>query len=178
MDSSRLDENLIVRMGAGDASAFRELYAATSDLVFGFALSIVKNDSDAEDVMHDAYIKVFQSAASYQPFGKPMAWILTIVRNLAFNKIRQRKPTIDLSECEHITAASRASDPVDRMVLEAALEVLDLEERQIVILHALAELKHREIAHVMQIPLGTALSKYHRALGKLRREIEGRGEMA
>ena len=166
-------------MGAGDASAFSELYEKTSDLVFGYALSIVRNEADAEDVMHDAYIKAYQSAVSYQPLGKPVAWILTIVRNLAFNKVRQRKPTIDVNEHDDVVdGVVKVSDPVDRMVLEAAMDVLDPEERQIVILHALVELKHREIAQLLEVPLGTVLSKYHRALRKLRREIEEKGETA
>ena len=57
------------------------------------------------------------------------------------------------------------------------MKTLAFEERQIVILHALTGLKHREIADILEVPTGTVLSKYNRAIKKLRSDIEGRGEM-
>ena len=88
MNAVQLDENLILRMANGDGHAFTELYQLTSGAVYGFALSILRNREDAEDVMHDAFIKTYTGAVTYKPTGKPLAWILTIVRNLAYNKIR------------------------------------------------------------------------------------------
>lgn len=175
MSKPNLDDELMERVAAGDAAAFGELYAATSSIVFGFALSIVGNRMDAEDVMHDAYIKAYQAAVSYQPQGKPLAWLLTIVRNLAYNKIRQQKPTVDAQEAERYVAAGRDDSPLGRMVLQEAMGILDLQERQIVILHAVAGLKHREIARILQLPLGTVMSKNHRALAKLKGELQEKG---
>ena len=145
-------------------------------MVFGYAMSIVGNAADAEDVMHDAFIRAYQSAVSYQPRGKPLAWLLVIVRNLAYNKIRQRSHTAPLCENEEPKSVAGESGALDRIVVGLAMEILDSEERQIVVLHALAGLKHREIAQILQLPQGTVMSKYHRALGKLRRELEGKGE--
>ena len=59
---------------------------------------------------------------------------------------------------------------------QKALGILDFEDRQIVILHALTGMKHREIAELLDLPLGTVLSKYKRALEKMRKELEGKGE--
>ena len=64
---------------------------------------------------------------------------------------------------------------LDRMVLEAAMSVLDAEERQIVVLHAMTGFKHREIAEILDLPTGTVLSKYNRALKKMRKEMEAKG---
>ena len=61
----------------------------------------------------------------------------------------------------------------DRAVLQAALGALDDQERQAVLLHAVSGLKHREIAEILELPLPTVLSKYHRALKKLRKQLEG-----
>ena len=61
----------------------------------------------------------------------------------------------------------------DREVLSAALGVLGEQERQIVLLHAVSGLKHREIAQLMELPLATVLSKYHRGLKKLKKKLEG-----
>jgi len=170
-----LDENLILRMGRGDGAAFRDLYDQTSGIVYGFALSILRNRHDAEDVMHDAFIKVYQSAVTYRPMGKPLAWILTIVRNLSYNKMRAGTISEDIADYENVLPAAD-DGTVDRLMLREALGILDFEERQIVILHALTGLKHREIAEILELPLGTVTSKYNRALKKMREAIDGKGE--
>ena len=76
MQAIQLDENLIIRMAGGDGSAFRELYEQTASAVYGFALSILKNTHDAEDVMHDAFVKAYTAAVTYKPMGKPVAWLV------------------------------------------------------------------------------------------------------
>ena len=176
MATLQLDENLIIRMAGHDGDAFRELYHQTSGVVYGFAMSILRNRHDAEDVMHDAFIKIWQSAVTYKPSGNPMAWMLTIVRNLCLNKIRAGKVCEDLSEYDHLAGSSDDSETVlDRMVLETAMRILDAEERQIVVLHAMTGFKHREIAEILDLPTGTILSKYNRALKKMRKEIDVKG---
>ena len=176
MATLQLDENLIIRMASNDGAAFRELYQQTSGVVYGFAMSILRNKHDAEDVMHDAFIKIYSSAVTYRPSGNPMAWILTIVRNLCLNKLRAGKVCEDLSEYYDLAGSSNDSENMlDRMVLETAMSVLDAEERQIVVLHAMTGFKHREIAEVLDLPTGTVLSKYNRALKKMRKEMESKG---
>ncbi|MDL2232073.1 RNA polymerase sigma factor, partial [Ruminococcaceae bacterium OttesenSCG-928-L11] len=167
-------EHLLGQMAEGDTVALEALYNRTKSAVYGFALSIVKNPQEAEDIMQDTYIRLFQSAGGYRAQGKPMAWILTIVRNLALMRLRDGKkaaPPIDemptLSDGQDFTEGS-----IDRMVLRTALAHLSEEERQIVMLHSVAGLKHREIGEIMQIPLSTTLSKYRRALAKLKNLIK------
>lgn len=70
---------------------------------------------------------------------------------------------------------SYVSDPTDRLVLEAALKTLNEEERRVVLLHAISGLKHREIAQDLGLPLSTVLSRYHRALKKLKRCLTEEG---
>lgn len=176
MNTLELDEKLILRMAEGDNDAFRDLYQQTCDAVFGFALSILRNVHDAENVMHDTYLRIHRSAAAYQPMGKPMAWILTIVRNLCYTMLKNGDVCEEISEYDNLLQISEQEQTVDRMVLQRALEVLPFEDRQIVVLHALTGMKHREIAELLDLPLGTVLSKYKRSLAKMRKEIEGRGE--
>ena len=105
-----------------------------------------------------------------------MAWILTIVRNLCLNRIRAGKVCEELPEYDDLAGSSNDSDRVlDRMVLETAMSILDAEERQIVILHAMTGFKHREIAEILDLPTGTVLSKYNRAMKKMRKEMESKG---
>ena len=185
MYTLELDENLIIRMAAGDNDAFRDLYQQTSSAVYGFALSILRNRQDAEDVMHDTYIRTYHSAVSYRPMGKPMAWLLTIVRNLCYNRLRSGNVCDDLSQYESLgvtedtglagalTAEDTSEAVLDRMMLEKALGILDFEDRQIVILHAMTGMKHREIGELLELPTNTVISKYNRALKKMRNEING-----
>ena len=174
-NAAPVDENLIIRMAAGDGLAFKELYEQTSSAVYGFALSILRNKHDAEDVMHDAFIKAYTAAVTYKPMGKPMAWILTIVRNLCYSKIRAGTVCEDISEYEDFAISQDSVSQLDRIVLQEALQSLDFEERQIVILHALTGMKHKEIADILELPTGTVLSKYNRSIKKLRKELDEKG---
>jgi DNA-directed RNA polymerase specialized sigma24 family protein len=81
----------INRIGNNDKNALAELYHMTSAAVYGFALSILKNTQDAEDVLHDTYLRIYATAAGYKSMKKPLAWILTITRNLSLMKIRDGK---------------------------------------------------------------------------------------
>ena len=171
---AKLDENLIFRIANDDKRALESLYQETKTSVYGFLLSIVRNRHTAEDLMQGTYIQIYMSAASYKPKGKPMAWILTIARNLAFMKLRE-KSTADISlepDWGIASADNGIQQTLDRIVLTAAMEVLNEDERQIVMLHDVSGLKHREIAEILQIPLTTTLSKYRRALSKIRKQVE------
>ena len=88
---------LLQEIAAGNRAALEALYRHTRPAVYGFALSILKNAHDAEDVLHDCYVAVWQ-AAGYRTQGKPMAWLMTITRNLCLQLLRQRQKTADLPE--------------------------------------------------------------------------------
>lgn len=172
---SRLDQ-MIKRIADGDKSALAELYHETKSAIYGFSLSLTKNAADSEDIMQETYLKIWANADSYKAKGTPMAWILTITKNLAFMKLREKKRHQDLEPEQwdmefHIPDS--AGNTEDRHLLEAALNMLSEEERQIILLHAISGLKFREIGELVGIPLSTVLSKYHRSLKKLRLYIEG-----
>ena len=171
-DADAALEDCITRIAGGDKDALADLYSRTRPAVYGFALSIIKNAHDAEDILHDAYLQVWNAAGGYRRQGKPMAWVLTITRNLAISRLREHGRTEPLvQEDWQDRLADRLIDGnvviEDRMMLEAVLSALSDEERQIVTLHALTGLRHREIAALLGLPLPTVLSKYSRALKKL-----------
>ena len=165
-------EQAIERLANGDRDALRDLYAECADAIYAYALSILKSAADAEDVLHDCFLKVWSAAPDYESRGKPMAWMLTIAKNLARSRLRARVRLFPLSDGEAILPASGPSTGEDRMLLEACLAELSDGEREIVVLHTVAGLKHREIASLVKLPLGTVLSKYRRAIGKLRAILE------
>lgn len=167
-------ERYIRRIARGHNDAIGEIYDMTKTSVYGFILSIVKNAEDAEDILQDTYIKICLNADAYTPQGKPMAWIFTIARNLSLMKLRSRTRTEDIPdyEWEQIAAGNTAFRTEDQIVLNAALSKISEQESQIVIMHAVAGMKHREIADVLDMPLATVLSKYNRAIKKLKGFLE------
>ena len=169
------DESVFPRIASGDGEAFLKLYEQTRTSVYAFALSMLRNKEEAEDVMQDAYLKIRLSAHLYQPRGKPMAWVITIVRNLCLMRMRQGSQAAwGLLETDGADepAFDNIGNAVDRMVVKTAFHVLSDEELRVVTLHTVAGMKHREIAELMKMPLPTVLSKYRRAIGKLRKELE------
>ena len=168
----RLDESLLPRVGQGDSSALEALYIQTERAVYALALSILRDPEEAQDVTQEVYLKVRAAAHLYMPQGKPWAWLFTITKNLCRDIQRGRGRVEQEPEgMEQDARFSYVSDPTDRLVLEAALKTLGTEERQVVLLHAVSGLKHREIAQDLGLPLSTVLSRYNRALKKLKRYL-------
>ena len=167
-DTDQLDR-LLSAIADGDQDAFAQLYHETSAGVYAFALSILKNSHDAEDVLHDCFLNIYTAAATYRSAGKPMAWILTITKNLCLKLIRERSKTTELVLDDWKSYIDDADiSPDDKVVIRQCMEKLSDEERQIVVLHAVAGFKHRQIAELMELALPTVLSKYHRAIKKLK----------
>ena len=167
-------EALLAQIARGDKAALGELYERTHAAVFGFAMSMCSSPADAEDILHDTYLAVFSSAGQYKARGKPMAWIMTIAKNLARMRMRKAGRQLDIADedWERYLAAKNTVSPDERMLLRAALKILSDTEQQIVMLHAVAGVKHREIAAILDMPTATVLSKYSRAVKKLRTAME------
>jgi len=173
-----IDEKLFKLIGQNDMNALEELYHITERTLYAYILSIVKNHDETLDLMQETYLKIMSSAHLYKPMGKPLAWIFTIAKNLHLSKLRKGKKeySIDSIEIENDLQFSYITDKEDKMVLETALRILDEDERKIVILYAVSGLKHKEIAESIGLKLSTSLSKYHRALTKLRKYLTEGGE--
>lgn len=166
-------ERCIERMADGDKEAAACLYERTGAAVYGFALSILKNAHDAEDVLQDTYIRIYGAASGYRPNGNPIPWIFTITRNLSLMKLRENRKITEMTEEEWEKLACRDSTGAaeDRIFLKTMLELLSAEERQIIVLHAVAGMKYKEMAALLEMPLPTVLSKYHRAMKKMERQL-------
>ena len=163
-------ETAIRRMAGGDKSALADLYERTSTAVYAFIVSILKDKHKADDVFQDVYLKIYENADRYTAKGKPMAWIITIAKNQCLMQFRKVKAEDSLEAVEELWSANPEVE--ERILLEAAFKQISDEERNIVVLHVLSGLKHREIAKILDLPLATVLSKYHRAIKKLRGLLE------
>ena len=167
-------ERCLVRMADGDTDALSGLYERTHAAIYGYALSLLKNVQDAEDVMQDTFVKAFHAAGQYKSSGRPMAWLMTIARNEALMRIRGRGRTVSMSpeDWQEQFADRPDMSQEDMLTLKALLDTLSDEEREIVTLHALTGLKHREIASLLGLARPTVLSKYNRAIKKLGKSLK------
>ena len=167
------DEDILA-VARNGPDALRRLYEKTSKGVYAYALSLLKNAHDAEDVCQETFLSIYDKAGDYEPQGKPMAWIITVAKRHALTVLRKErgKSYIEEAEKANAEAFSRTENTEQRLLLQAATEVLNDDERQIVMLKAVAGMKAREIGKILGMPLNTVLSKYHRAIGKMRLYIE------
>ncbi len=168
-----LDE-CIAKIANKSAEALSDLYRETSTAVFAYALSILKNRHDAEDILHDCYIQIYQSAWQYSSRGKPMAWIFTITRNLCMHKFRRDSKVIDLpsDDWEAYLESKEGMSVEEKLIVRKCMSSLPTEDLQIVLLHAVAGYKLREIAEMLGISLSTVLSKHSRSIKKLKQSLE------
>ena len=171
--SQRLD-TLLERVGQGDRDAFASLYEETRADVYGFALSLTRSKHEAEDVSHDVFLRVWSSAPRYVSSGKPMAWILTITKNLSMSKLREQGRRLEAPAEEALAdiAGDPGLSPEDRHLLSQALGELSEDELKIVTLHAVSGFAHGEIAQMLELPGATVRTKYRRALMKLKKIVE------
>ena len=168
-------QQLLIHIAGGEREALAELYQRTRSAVYGLALSYLKNAHDAQDLTQDVYVQVWDCAEQYRLTGSPMGWLLAVCRNLCLMRLRreERHAAISEEEWDAIPARECGLDADERALLQGALASLTDEERRIVLLHAVTGLKHRELAALLELPLPTVLSKYHRALKKMRIFLEG-----
>ena len=157
-------QQLILRVAGGEREALAELYQRRRSAVYGLALSYLKNAHDAQDITQDVYVQVWDCAEQYRPTGSPCLMRL---------RREERHAALSEEEWDAIPAQECGLDADERTLLQQALASLADEERRIVLLHAVTGMKHREIAALLELPLPTVLSKYHRALKKLRAYLEG-----
>lgn len=166
-------DGYIDRMAKGDRHGLELLYQAAAPGVYAYALSILKNSHDAEDILQEAFLSIYNNASTYVSQGKPMAWMLTITKNLCFKHLAelQRYSKTPADEWDGFTARQNTMATEDKLIIEACMKILSDDERQVVILHVVSGFKHREIAAMLNIPLSTVLSKYQRALKKMKASL-------
>jgi RNA polymerase sigma-70 factor (ECF subfamily) len=173
-------ENLLSAVAGGDEAAFAELYQATSSKLLGVALRILRNREVSEEVLQEAFFKVWERAGDYNPaIAAPVTWMAAIVRNRALDEVRRRvvRPTGDESELEYlesgdehpIAALERAED-VERLL--SCLEGLEPEKKEMVRLAYLDGMSREALAKRFDRPEGTIKTWLHRSLAQLKGCLE------
>lgn len=168
---------LVYRTALGDQRAFEQLYQQTSSRLFGVALALLRRRDVAEEVLQEAYVKVWHAAGSYQPErGSVGTWLGTIVRRSAIDRLRRQKnegqtlpePDWELLEDDGPGPLQQMLEDDDARRLARCLEHLDERQRETVRLAFFHGLTHSELAEKMATPLGTVKAWIRRGLEKLK----------
>ncbi|MEK7829648.1 MAG: sigma-70 family RNA polymerase sigma factor [Acidobacteriota bacterium] len=184
MESRSRDQELISlmqRIAKSDQSALATLYDTTNRLAYGLILRVLGDASTAEEVLLDVYTQVWRQAANYDTGrGSPLAWITTIARTRAIDRLRagwqdrQRKEPLDLLNDRETSAANPEQASVNserQQFVRTALSALSPEQREVIELAYYGGLSHSEIATKLNQPLGTVKTRTRLGMMKLREAL-------
>lgn len=172
-------EDLIARTALRDKSAFAELYHRTSSKLFGVCFRILNDRSEAEDVLQEIYIKIWNKADQFATGrASVIAWMATIARNQAIDRYRARgKPTDDLDD--HHDIKDEMPNPEQAVVqfhqkreIEICLDSLNQSHASAVRQTYLSGWSYQEAADKLDVPLNTVKTWIRRSLMQLRECLE------
>jgi RNA polymerase sigma-70 factor (ECF subfamily) len=162
-------------------AALRELYDLSSTKLYGLAVRVVGNREWAEDVLQEAFLTFWRSAADYRAtLSPPMAWMGMVVRSRGLDFLRRRTSEradagLELDEAISETVAGDSPNPMDTAqaseqawALHECLRKLEARQREVVSLAYLRDLSHSELAEQLKLPLGTVKTWIRRGLEQLR----------
>jgi RNA polymerase sigma-70 factor, ECF subfamily len=156
---------------------FEELFLPYLDAAYNLARWIVERDHDAQDVVQEAYVRALKSFAGFRGVN-PRAWLLTIVRNTAYNWIHKHARDENLVPFDEKIHAmpdneprSEASYEKRSQQLHEALRRLPAEFREVLVLYEFEGWSYKEMASVLDLPIGTVMSRLSRARRRLQEAI-------
>jgi RNA polymerase sigma factor (sigma-70 family) len=177
----------IVRFGISSShqdkalDGFEELAMPLFDSLYNFAYWLVHNQSDAEDLVQETYLKALRSFSLFQPGTNFRAWIFKILRNtfLTSRSTLDRRMTVAMDSGEDfrelpVTSANPESLLIERSGVDAvryALEQLPVIFREVILLCDVEDASYREIAEILSIPVGTVMSRLARGRKVLRESL-------
>jgi RNA polymerase sigma factor (sigma-70 family) len=171
----------LARIPAGDRAALQIVYRLTSAKLFGVALRILGERSEAEDVLQEVYVTVWRKAADFDPNrASPMTWLIAIARNRAIDRLRATRRSRRMEPIEQAVEVADSA-PIADSVLEGAqdharlhgcLEALATHERAAMRGAFFDGNTYEDLAARMNVPLGTMKSWIRRAMMKLKSCLE------
>jgi RNA polymerase sigma-70 factor (ECF subfamily) len=192
--SATSDVELVDRSRSGDMEAYRELVERYQNRAFAVALGVIGNQSDAEDIVQDAFLKAYRNLNNFQGNSSFYTWLYRIVANLAidYSRKRYRKAEVSVGEM-----AAKDSDPKElldnlqsllgednrfspehsvvrdeiRTNLKSAIDRLSPEHRSVIFLREIEGLSYEEISDVVGCSKGTVMSRLHHARKKLKASL-------
>jgi RNA polymerase sigma-70 factor (ECF subfamily) len=180
-------QKLLARIALGDRAALRRLYETVSPSLFGVAIRILIRRDRAEEVLQDAFINIWNKAASYDAeTSQPMTWMTAIVRNRALDELRRETRNVALSlddgknggasdlEDDRPNPLELLEQAADSLRIRACLDAIDGPQRQCLALAYYHGLSHSELARHLGSPIGSVKVWLLRGLQKMKRCLERR----
>lgn len=164
----------------GDDAAFARVYDATSARVHGLVLRVLRNPAQAEEVTQEVYLEVWRRASSFDAAkGSPYAWLMTLAHRRAVDRVRSSQSATARDETweartrdiHYDTTAERATERMEAHRVRTALHGLTDAQREAVSLAYLGGYTHREVAGLLDLPLGTAKTRIRDGLIRLRDQL-------
>ena len=173
------ERQLISASLAGDDDAFRKLVERHYRTVLNVAFRAFGSEAAAEDCAQDVFIKVHKRLRSYRADTPFIHWLHRVAANTVTDALRRRRTDLSLESLVHEAPADSA-DPAEaaarqeqRMAVRQAMAGLPSRLRDAIVLQVFHELSYQEIAQVLDIPIGTVMSRLHNAKRLLRDRLAG-----
>ena len=162
---------LLRRLAAGDQKALGEFYDLYAGLANGLALRILRDAADAEDVVQEAFVQVWRQASRYDPRrGSPQAWLCTIARTRALDRLRRRVSRRE-DAAEAAPLGTETPQTEEALTVRKALDGLSADQRRALELAYYEGLTQTEIARELGEPLGTIKTRIRTAMIRLREAL-------
>jgi RNA polymerase sigma-70 factor (ECF subfamily) len=172
-DTFNINSQIIGRCLEGDVKAQFMLYKNYSVAMYNIAIRITGNRMDAEDVLQESFVTVFERLGELQSLDSFSAWLKRIVLNNSISCIRKRKIVFEDLDAVSVNDDDEEFDMnVDPAVVHNAIKELPDGSRSVLVLHAMEGYKHREIADMLSISESTSKSQYKRALELLNANLK------
>jgi RNA polymerase sigma-70 factor (ECF subfamily) len=186
-ERQQADNHLVQRVAQGDKQAFGELYDRFSRPLYATALRVVRDPTEAQDIVHDTFVALWEKAGTFETNrGNAFAWAVTLVRNRAIDRVRMRRRRADLISAsapsdlgyeENIsgpTADDHAALGDQASAVRAAVSTLPPDQKRALELAFFGGFSQQQIAEKLSEPLGTVKARIRRALLKLRDSLARR----
>lgn len=166
------EDQIVARVVAGQTGEFRKLVEKYHQPVYRFALSLIGDEHDAEDIAQEVFLAAFNNLAKYEAKrASLLTWLFTITRNRCVNHLKKLRPVIDSTVIANAKPAI-GSDESERnefwIRLDVALDALPIDQKTAFVLAEIEGLPYADIAEIEQTTLGTVKSRIHRAKQRLR----------
>jgi RNA polymerase sigma-70 factor (ECF subfamily) len=169
------DVELLRKAVAGNGKAFHELVNRHGQLMYRLAVRLIGNATDAEDVVQEAFAGAFRSMAKFEARASVKTWLtrFLVVQVAKLRRDRRRRPMDSIETTSASMGTPGGSASVDhRIDMQAALEKLSREHREVLVLREFEQMSYEEIAAVLDVPRGTVESRLHRARAELREKLK------
>lgn len=149
--------------------SFNELYEKYSKLIYNIAFSILKSRENSEDVMQNVFSKIYKLDNEKLPSDNEASWLYSITKNEAINYMKKLKKEVSIEDIDYVQYDDKdLENIIDKDSYEKIMDKLDKAEKEIVSLKIIGNMKFRDIAQLLDMPMGTVQWKYYTALHSLK----------